>query len=250
MTDQRMSIERYPSLSHWGAFIAEVSGGRLIRCSPFPGDPAPSEILRSMPEMVHSRLRIARPAISESWLKGRKGAKRQDRGNAKFIEVDWDEALSLVSSELSRIRTSHGPTAIFGGSYGWSSAGRLHHARTLTHRFLNASGGCVHQTGNYSWGAAQFILPHVIGTYSPVSGRVTDWRSIEDHTELFIAFGGIPERNLQITSGGGAIHGSYEWIKRLKHSSTEFVVISPNENDVPEGLRARWIAIRASPPAK
>jgi biotin/methionine sulfoxide reductase len=240
-----MSIERYPSLSHWGAFTAEVTNGKLVKCTPFHGDPFPSEILRSMPEMIHSPLRIARPAIRENWLNERRvGSARQDRGSGRFIEVDWDTALSLASSELDRIRTRYGSTAIFGGSYGWSSAGRLHHARTLTHRFLNSSGGCVHQSGNYSWGAAQFILPHVIGTYYPVTGRVTDWRSIERHTELFIAFGGLPERNLQITSGGGAIHGSSDWLRRLKNSSIELVCISPNKNDLPKGLSARWIPIR------
>src|SRR6218665_2117094 len=48
---------------------------------------------------------------------------------------------------------------------------------TLTpHRFLYSGGGCVDQQGNYSRGAAQFLLPHVIGTYAPMIGRATDSR--------------------------------------------------------------------------
>jgi MYXO-CTERM domain-containing protein len=39
----------------------------------------------------------------------------------------------------------------------WSSAGRVHHARSLVRRYLYAGGGCVDQTGNYSWGAAQML---------------------------------------------------------------------------------------------
>ena len=66
------------------------------------------------------------------------------------------------------MRAEHGPAAIFGGSYGWSSAGRLHHARTLTHRFLYAGGGCG-PGRQLQLGAAQFLLPHIIGTYAPVT---------------------------------------------------------------------------------
>src|SRR6218665_2116181 len=46
---------------------------------------------------------------------------------------------------------------------------------TLTpHRFLYSGGGCVDQQGNYSRGAGQFLLPHVICTYAPMMGRATD----------------------------------------------------------------------------
>lgn len=236
--------QRFPSLSHWGAFTAVVEGGRLRACEPFPHDPAPSPILRSMPGMIHSPLRIARPAVRQGWLRDRARSDGSARGSEPFVEVDWDVALKLVSEELARVRSQHGDAAIFGGSYGWSSAGRLHHARTLTHRFLNAGGGCVMQAGNYSWGAAQFLLPHVIGTYAPVTGRVTDWKSVEAHTRLFIAFGGLPLRNTQITSGGAGEHSTPRWLERARRVGIEFVVISPTQADVPDGLPARWIPIR------
>ena len=117
-------------------------------------------MLAAMPDMVHSPLRIARPAIREGWREG-----RPRTGADSFHEVSWDEALDTVAGELARVRARVGDTAIFGGSYGWSSAGRVHHARTLVRRFLFLGGGCVDQVGNYSLGAAQFLLPHVIGTY-------------------------------------------------------------------------------------
>ena len=236
-----MSEQRFPSLSHWGAFTAVVENGRLVRCEPFAKDPSPSAIIDSMPEMVHSPLRIKRPAIREGWLKHRDTTQR---GRDRYIEVSWDEALKLVAEELQRVRATAGDAAIFGGSYGWSSAGRLHHARTQTHRFLNAGGGFTSQAGNYSWGSAQFFLPHVIGSYAPVTGRVTDWNSILDHTRLMVAFGGLPVRNTQITSGGAGQHLLPSWLERAQQRNIEFVVISPNRADIPDGLRARWIPIR------
>ncbi len=236
--------QHFPSLSHWGAFTAVVENGRVVDCVPFARDPAPSPILRSMAGMVHSPLRIARPAVREGWLRQREGSDRAARGHDRFVEVDWDTALELVAGELARVRGQHGHDAVFGGSYGWSSAGGLHHARTLTQRFLHSGGGCVGQAGNYSWGAAQFLLPHVIGTYSPVTGRVTDWRSVLAHTQLFIAFGGLPLRNTQVTSGGAGEHSSAVWIARAAQAGIEFVVVSPTRGDVPDGLNARWIPIR------
>ncbi|WP_313696981.1 hypothetical protein, partial [Achromobacter sp.] len=53
-----MARTRHPSLAHWGAFTAITEAGRLVGCEPFGPDPAPSPMLDSIPEMVHSPLRV------------------------------------------------------------------------------------------------------------------------------------------------------------------------------------------------
>src|SRR5439155_20129531 len=126
-------------------------------------------------------------------------------GADRFHEVSWDEALDTVAGELARVREKFGNTAIFGGSYGWSSAGRLHHARSLVRRFLFLGGGCVDQVANYSFGAAMYVLPRGIGTFGPIA-HGTDWPSIVKHTRLILAFGGLPLKNGQVTFGGGGTH--------------------------------------------
>ena len=236
--------DRYSSLSHWGAFTAVVEDGRVVRCEPFPADPAPSPMLAAIPAMVHSPLRVARPAVREGWLRARDGNDRTRRGKEPFVEVGWDVALRLVAQELARVRSQHGTGGIFGGSYGWASAGRLHHARTLVRRFLFAGGGCVDQVGNYSWGAAQFLLPHVIGTHEPVAGRVTDWTSIVASTKLLVAFGGLALKNGQVTSGGTGEHSMERWLRAAKSAGAEFVVVSPTRADAPDFLGAEWWPIR------
>ena len=200
-----MTVARFPSLAHWGAFTALVENGRVIGCEPFARDPAPSNMLEAIPEMVHSPLRIAQPAIREGWREGKKRT-----GTERFHEVSWDEALDAVAAELARVREMFGNTAILGGSYGWSSAGRVHHARSLVRRFLFLGGGCVDQVGNYSFGAAQYLLPRVVGTFQPAVGQITDWSSIVKHTRLILAFGGLATKNGQVTSGGAGAtqHGS------------------------------------------
>jgi len=234
-----MTVRRFPSLAHWGAFTALVEDGRVIGCEPFAHDPSPSPMLDAIPAMVHSPLRIARPAVREGWRQ-----RKPRTGADRFREVSWDEALALVAEELQRVRETHGAESILGGSYGWSSAGRVHHARTLVRRFLFLGGGCVDQMGNYSWGAAQFFLPHVIGTFDPVAGGITDWSSVVKHTRLFLAFGGLAVKNGQVNSGGAGAHVMELWLRRAKDAGIDFVVVSPTRADVPDFLAAQWVPIR------
>ena len=236
-----MSIRRFQQLAHWGAYTAVVEDGRLIACESFALNPAPSPMLSAIAAMVYSPLRIKRPAVRKSWLKRRE---RSGRGSDSFVQVSWDRALTLVAEELARVRSERGPQGIFGGSYGWSSAGRFHHARTQVRRFLFSGGGCTDSAGNYSWGAAQFLLPHVIGSDEPVSGRVTDWNSVIGSTRLIIAFGGLALKNGQVTSGGAGAHTMEAWLRRARAAGIRFVVISPNRGDAPDCLAAQWIALR------
>ena len=100
-----MPPTRFPSLAHWGAFTALVENGRLVGCEPFARDPAPSDMLAAMPEMVHSPLRVARPAIREGWREG-----KPRTGAERYREVSWDEALDTVAGEIKRVREAHGNT--------------------------------------------------------------------------------------------------------------------------------------------
>ncbi|MDW3687854.1 molybdopterin-dependent oxidoreductase [Cupriavidus sp. CV2] len=237
-------IQRFPQLAHWGAFTAVVEDGRLVRCEPFAADPNPSPMLESIVPMVYSPTRIRQPMVRRGWLQRREAADGNERGRDDFVEVTWDVALDLVASEIRRVREMHGPEGVFAGSYGWSSAGRLHHARSLVRRFHFAGGGCVDQVGNYSWGTAQFLLPHVIGTDRPLTGRVTTWPSIIAHTEVFLAFGGLALKNGQVSSGGAAEHTQEGWLRQLAASRATVINISPTRDDCPAFLNAEWIPIR------
>jgi biotin/methionine sulfoxide reductase len=237
-------IRRYPQLAHWGAFTAVVEDGVLTRCEPFAHDPAPSPMLASIPEAVYSNQRIRQPMVRRSWLERRERSDRSLRGREEFVPVGWDEALDLVAGDIRRVREEHGSESVFAGSYGWSSAGRLHHACTLVRRFYYASGGCVDQVGNYSWGTAQFLLPHVIGTYAPLTGRLTTWPSILAHAQVLVAFGGLALKNGQVAAGGAAEHTQEQWLRRLAASGIRVINISPTRDDCPHWLDAEWIPIR------
>ena len=130
--------------THWGVYQATGQGSTL-RLQGFSRDPSPSPIGLSMLDAARGPVRVRRPAVRRSWLLAGRGdaphTARERRGSDPFVEVDWSEALDLVAGELDRVRQQHGNAAIFGGSYGWSSAGRFHHAQSQVHRFLNSIGG-------------------------------------------------------------------------------------------------------------
>ncbi|MGX8941785.1 molybdopterin-dependent oxidoreductase [Symbiopectobacterium sp. Eva_TO] len=239
-----MAIQRYPHLAHWGAFTAVVEDGKLIRCEPFASDPAPSAMLDSIVPLVYSDKLIRRPAVRGSWLQKREHSDGTLRGKEDFVEVDWDVALDLVAQENQCVRDRYGADGLFAGSYGWSSAGRFHHARSQVRRFYFSGGGAVDQQGNYSWGAAQFFLPYVIGTFQPLTGKVTEWRSMLEHCNIFLTFGGLALKNAQVASGGAGYHSLEPALRQLTEKKIPVINISPMRDDCPAFLGAEWIPIR------
>ncbi len=183
-----------PHMAHWGGFEARSDGTRLLEVRPLGDDPAPVPLIDNVVAAQHHDSRVDQPYVRERWLKEGPGA--PGRGDDRYIRTSWDEVLRLTATEIERVYAATGPESVYGGSYGWSSAGRFHHAQSQVHRFLNSLGGYVASVGNYSYGAAQVLLPHVVGSVDDVMMGATSWESVAEHTDLFVAFGGLPAKNV------------------------------------------------------
>jgi biotin/methionine sulfoxide reductase len=229
--------------SHWGAFSPVVRDGRLIGARPFANDPDPSDIISSLPDAVHHGCRVMQPAVREGWLRNRPDRARELRGQDSFIPVTWERALDLVEGALKQVIATDGNRTIFGGSYGWASAGRFHHAKSQLQRFLALIGGFVGTRDTYSTAAGSVLLKHVVGDSQTVAGG-TDWQSIADHSQLVVSFGGIPLRNTQVTPGGAGEHLTRRWLEQVKAAGVAFCCISPLRDDAPAFLEAEWLAPR------
>ena len=229
---------------HWGVYEVEVENGRVARLKPFSHDPEPSAIGYSVPAALDSPTRVLRPSVRKSYLERGPGASTQLRGVDPFVEVSWREALDLVAKEVTRIRETFGNAAIFAGSYGWSSAGRFHHAQSHVHRFMNCIGGYVAHVGTYSLGAARTLLPHIVADMDQLRSQHTAWTVMEQHTKLFVAFGGVPLRNTQVNAGGASEHEVGSWLRRLAASGAKLVNVSPVRSDLDAAPNVEWIAIR------
>ena len=232
--------------SHWGAFNVTTRGDRIVSVSDFPNDPNPSSIPHILPEAVHNSSRVMRPSIRKSWLENGPlhQQSRKLRGNEEFVELPWDEALDIAAKELERVKKQSGNASIFGGSYGWASAGRFHHALGQVHRFLNCTGGYVSSVASYSTAAAQAIIPHVFGIHflKLMWSELNTWPMIAEHTQTLVMFGGINPKNSQVSMGGVTHHETNPWFEEFEKRGIKRVNISPQRTDTPDG--AEWMAIR------
>ncbi|NKS50577.1 molybdopterin guanine dinucleotide-containing S/N-oxide reductase [Rhodococcus hoagii] len=226
-------------MAHWGMFDVESVDGDVRVVHPYAGDADPSPILGNLPGSVRHRARITGPAVRRGWLESGPGPS-EVRGADEFVAVSWDELTELLARELRRVVDRHGNRAIFGGSYGWASAGRFHHAQSQVHRFLNMLGGYTRSVHTYSLGATGVIMPRVVGTHWKLFARSTNWDVIAANTDLMVCFGGVPLKNTAVNGGGTSEHPTRGALDRLRDRGAEVVSISPLRDDL-HG-RCDWIA--------
>ncbi|MFC9788467.1 molybdopterin-dependent oxidoreductase [Rhodococcus sp. NPDC127528] len=218
-------------MAHWGMFEAETVAGEVTAVHPYSGDGDPSPILANVVGSVRHRSRVTGPAVRRGWLErgpGPSGA----RGADEFVAVGWDELTELLASELRRVVDRHGNRAIYGGSYGWSSPGRFHHAQSQVHRFLKMLGGYTRSEHSYSLGATGVIMPRVVGTHWKMFARSTNWEVIARETDLMVCFGGVPLKNTAVNDGGTSHHPTRAALDALRDRGGRIVSISPLADDV------------------
>ena len=231
---------------HWGTYRVEAQKGKVIALHDFEEDVDPSPIGPGIVDVLDGPTRIKSPMVRKSWLENGPGSNTDKRGSDPFVAVSWERVEKLVAGEFDRVRKEFGNEAIFAGSYGWASAGRFHHAQSQIHRFLNCIGGYTRSLNTYSFAAAEVVVPHVLGDYRSFLYPGTDWRSVIANTRLFVAFGGVPLKNGQISQGGVGRHRQREAIKQAKEAGIEFVNISPLKSDILDEINAEWLNPRPS----
>lgn len=227
------------SLAHWGAFTADVAAGDIAGVTPLAGDTDPSPLLGNLAGSIRHRSRIAGPAVRRGWLRDGPGTSTE-RGADEYVAVPWDELTELLADELRRVVDTHGNEAIYGGSYGWASAGRFHHAQSQVHRFLKMLGGYTFSRHSYSLGATGVIMPRVVGTHDDLFKRSTDWDVIAEHTDLLVCFGGVALKNTGINHGGTTAHPARDALRRMRERGGQIVSLSPLRDDVDGDCR--WLA--------
>jgi biotin/methionine sulfoxide reductase len=228
--------------SHWGAYTAQVRDDELVGVEPHPDDPLPSPLLGNVVS-GNSRARVAHPAIRRGWLEHGPGADSR-RGADEWVAVSWEEALDRTAAELGRVLGEHGNAAVYAGSYGWASAGRFNHAQSQLRRFYGLLGGATTSEGTYSAGAAEITLRHVVGGEDEVWRGATSWEVIARETDLLVAFGGLPAKNLSVVPGGVTRHTIGERLAEGARRGMQVVLLSPIDDDVHAGLRPQRIRLR------
>jgi len=232
--------------SHFGTYEVQGIEGQQ-KLLPFRHDLEPSAVGAAFLDLAEHSQRVTQPMVRAGWLAGHdtEAFAGELRGRDTFVPVSWETAVALVAGEIDRVRTRHGNASIFGGSYGWASAGRFHHAQSQLKRFLNLAGGFTASVNSYSYGTARVMLPHVIGAEHREAGAMApSWDQIALHTDHLVAFGGFRMTNAQVEAGGTGSHRAGDWLARALARGMRMTVLSPVRGDAPAGPNVAHIWIR------
>ncbi len=242
MTNKNKAATLSPTGTHWGNYLVKTVDGEMIAVVSYPEDEEPSGIAQSLLDIQDPGVRIAQPMVRKGYLlQGRESDGRQ-RGKDSFVPVSWDIALDLAADALRDVRQEFGNEAIFGGSYGWASAGRFHHAQSQIHRFLGIFGGYVDSWGDYSTAAANAIVPYVLGR--TFYQWVFESQTIEDiarYSGSLVLFGGAALKNTQVNVGGLGSHNAKRKLEQLRAAGVSVYNISPIRDDVCDEAGAHWM---------
>ncbi|WP_119006031.1 molybdopterin-dependent oxidoreductase [Vibrio halioticoli] len=233
-----------PHASHFGPFNAIVKDGVVIGIQPISElDAMPTEMLtKGILSRLYDDTRVQYPMVRASYLADPTGdTKPHLRGKESFVQVSWETALSLVANAINHTVEQHGNEAIFSSSYGgWAHPG-LMKPHVLQGRFFNLIGGQSATTGDYSGGASQIILPHVIGDMEVYSPQ-TAWPVIKEYTQTFVLIGCDPWKNNRIEARV-ADHQMYPHWKEFVQAGVKFISINPQRTHTDVELDAEWVKI-------
>ncbi|MFZ7275874.1 trimethylamine-N-oxide reductase TorA [Avibacterium endocarditidis] len=228
--------------AHWGPLGVVVEEGKVVKSGPAIPAPLTNELQSVVADQLYSETRVKYPMVRKGYLEGNKDTTL--RGRDEWVRVSWEQAFDLVAKEIKRVRDSYGATGIYAGSYGWYSSGSLHAARTLLHRYLNVTGGFVGSKGDYSTGAAQVIMPHILGTIE-VYEQQTSWETILESSEIVVLWSANPLTTLRIAWTSTDQEG-LAYFKKLKESGKRIICIDPVRSESCEFLGAEWIPINTA----
>ncbi len=218
----------------------QVKDGQIVRCLP---DDTGDDTLenrqiraclrgRSIRNRVYSPNRVKRP------LKRREGTAR---GEGKWDEISWDEALDLLAEKIKYTIDKYGNEAIY-LQHGSGVLGAGIGESGPFGRLFNLLGGSLKRYGNYSYAQVATCTKFSYGENAEQGDKnEMPSNSFEDsleNSELVVMFGNNPQETRM--SGGGILYTS----QQLKRKGVKVIVIDPMYSETAMVLADQWIPIR------
>ncbi|EIO6635407.1 biotin sulfoxide reductase [Escherichia coli] len=237
------SSSRYSVLTaaHWGPMLVETDGETVFSSHGALATGMENSLQSAVRDQVHSNTRVRFPMVRKGFLASPENP-QGIRGQDEFVRVSWDEALDLIHQQHKRIREAYGPASIFAGSYGWRSNGVLHKASTLLQRYMALAGGYTGHLGDYSTGAAQAIMPYVVGG-SEVYQQQTSWPLVLEHSDVVVLWSANLLNTLKIAWNASDEQG-LSYFSALRDSGKKLICIDPMRSETVDffGDKMEWVA--------
>ncbi|MCG9648158.1 molybdopterin guanine dinucleotide-containing S/N-oxide reductase [Vibrio brasiliensis] len=224
-----------------GPMLCDVKDGKLLSTTNALAQTINNSLQSTGPDQVYTKARIKYPMVRKGFL-ANPTQPEGVRGSDEYVRVSWDEAYRLIHEQHMRIRKENGPESVFAGSYGWRSSGVLHKAQTLLQRYMSMAGGYSGHLGDYSTGAAQVIMPHVMGSIEVYEQQTTHPIVLES-SDVVVLWGINPLNTLKIAWSSTDCSG-LEFFHQLKKSGKTLIAIDPMRSETIDFLedKVQWIA--------
>lgn len=157
------------------------------------------------------------------------------RGEGKFEQISWDEALNTIAEKLKHVIDTYGNEAIW-VAYG---SGVCAPYAGLFGRLANLLGGRLNSYSDYSTNMMQAAIPYLYGDdFMPYSPAWSSSFSEAVNSDLVIMFGNSPAE----TRMGGA-NAVWDFTK-VRESGAKIYHIDYRMNETVSGHPDEWIPIR------
>ena len=151
------------------------------------------------------------------------------RGEGKFAEISWEEAVELIASEMKRTRETYGPSSRY-VHYGWGVEAVLN-GNAMTKRLLRLDGGHLNYYNSYSTACTNYTTPYLYGT--AYSGSSFD--TLED-SKLIILWAHNPAET--------KFDNLMDCLRKAKKNGARIIVVDPRKTPTVKALGAEWIGIK------
>ncbi len=153
------------------------------------------------------------------------------RGEGKWERISWDEATTLVATEIKRIKEKYGALSIH-PIYATGNSG-LNAGRNWMTRLLGLyAGDYLGYYGTYSSGQTRYATPFTFG-----SSNSGNHRADLQNSKLIILMGHNPAETVFGTN-------SMYYYRKAKEAGAKVIVIDPRYTDTAVALADEWIPIR------
>ena len=228
--------------AYWGMMDVSVKDGVVTGSKPLSVLSSIPNPLRGYTADMIYRCRIKHPMVRKSYLEDPDSPKPELRGQDEWVQVKHEAAIKLVARELKKTRAQRGLASVYAKSPAWKSSGNFNSSTTLLARFMNLTGGFVGGLGDYSTGAGQVIMPHVMGGIE-VYEQQTTWPVVLENSKVVVIWGSDPVATLRVGWTATDELG-YKYLEDLKNSDKEIIIIDPIKSLTGNYFdgKAKWIA--------
>ena len=190
---------------------------------------------------VYSKDRILYPMKRVDWdPNGDRNT--QNRGKSEFVRISWDEAVSLIASEIKRVQSTYGEASLSGMTSSHHNWGVVGYKMGPFHRFMHM----LHYTPVYdnpdSWEGWHWGATHTYG-FQWRLGMPEQFDLLEDtlqNTDMIVFWSNDPDSTRGTYSG----QESHIWRVWLKEKGVKCVFIDPLYNYTNAVMDGTWFAPR------